>query len=104
MKKKKLKKLLGEIRSLRQRAGSVLGRELANVAKKLGRYPIKGGGGHTQYGTDLRPGRVTISSHSKPLKRRTTLSILDELEADVFYWRELLAKQEGTSDASEHER
>jgi len=90
MKKKKLKKLFEEIRSLRERAGSVRSRELVAVAKKLGRYRIKTDG-HPQYGTDLRSGRITIPSHSKPLKRRTTLSILDELETDISYWHDRLS-------------
>lgn len=89
MTKRKLKKVCAEIRSLREVAGSVLGRQLAAVAKKLGRYRIKADG-HPQYGTDLRAGRITIPSHSRPLKRRTTLSILGELETDVFYWSERL--------------
>ncbi|KKM67979.1 hypothetical protein LCGC14_1465740 [marine sediment metagenome] len=69
-------------------------REIVSVAQQLGRYRINTPGGHPQYGTDLRPGRVTIPSHSKPLKRRTTLSILSELEADVFYWQERLSHEE----------
>ncbi len=90
MKEKKLDKLDLQIRSLKSKAGSVRSQELVNVAKKLGRYRIKTDG-HPQYGSNLRPGRITIPSHSKPVKYRTTLSILSELETDIFYWREQLS-------------
>ena len=93
MTEKKLKKLSAQIRSLKEKAGSVRSRDLVSVAKKLGRYRIKTDG-HPQYGTDLRPGRITIPSHSKPLKRRTTLSILGELETDIFYWQDRLSRDE----------
>ena len=93
MNEKKLKKLASEIRSLRQQAGSIRGRELAVVAEKLGRRQV-GSGGHPQYISDLRPGRITIPSHSKPLKSRTALSILDDLDTDVFFWRESLSNEE----------
>ena len=94
MTEKKLNKLSERIRSLKEQAGSVRSRELVSVAKQLGRYRIDTTGGHPQYGTDLRPGRVTIPAHSRPLKRRTTFSILGELEADIFYWREQLPRAE----------
>jgi len=89
MDKKKLKKLAEEIRSLRRKAGSVHDRELVSIARKLGRQRVKTDG-HPQYISDLRTGRITIPSHSKPLAYRTTLNILDELQTDVFYWRESL--------------
>jgi len=92
MTEKKLNKLCERIRSLREQAGSVRSHKIVSVAKQLGRYRIDTTGGHPQYGTDLRPGRVTIPSHLRPLKRRTTLSILGELEADIFYWREQLRR------------
>jgi hypothetical protein len=100
MKKKKLKLLAEEIRSLRRRAGSVHDRELVAVAKKLGRYRIKTDG-HPQYGSALRPGRITIPSHSRPLKQRTTLSILDDLDADIFYWKERLSYDNDAIDDSQ---
>jgi hypothetical protein len=89
MNETKLKKLLRQIRSLRKRAGSVHDRELVSVAKSLGRWKLKGDG-HPNYASDLRSGRITIPSHSKPLREGTALAILDDLETDVFYWKEKL--------------
>ena len=98
---RKLKKLTKKIRSLRRQAGSVRDRELANIAKSLGRKKVKTDG-HPQYISELRPGRITIPSHSKPLKDGTTHAILDELEADVFYWKDLLRfKKSETSQKSQ---
>jgi len=97
---KKLKKLAEKIRSLRRQAGSVHDRKLAEVAKSLGRQKAKGDG-HPQYISALRPGRITIPAHSQPLKNGTTHAILDELEADVFHWKERLKSQKnGTSEES----
>ena len=90
MNKKKLKNLAKKIRSLRRQAGSVRDRELASIAMSLGRERAKTSGGHPQYTSDLLPGKITIPSHSRPLKERTTHAILDDLEADVFYLKELL--------------
>jgi predicted RNA binding protein YcfA (HicA-like mRNA interferase family) len=93
MTEKKLKKLEVQIRSLKAQAGSVRSQEIVSVAQQLGRYRIRTSG-HPQYGTDLRAGRITIPAHSTPLKRRTTLSILAELDTDVFYWRERISREE----------
>jgi predicted RNA binding protein YcfA (HicA-like mRNA interferase family) len=95
----KLKKLAGEIRSLRRKAGSVHDRELVSIAQSLGRKSTNTSG-HPQYVSDLRRGRITIPSHSKPLAKGTTLAILADLETDVFYWRRLLRSQKADSPNS----
>jgi predicted RNA binding protein YcfA (HicA-like mRNA interferase family) len=86
----KLKKIEESIRSLRKQAGSVRDRDLVGIAEQLGRVRVKASGGHQNYISNLRPGRITIPSSPKPLKRLTTISILKELESDLFYWREKL--------------
>jgi hypothetical protein len=98
MDKKKLKKISREIRSLRAGSANVRRRQLVSVAKKLGRVKDNRGKEPTFISTvfpNLRP--ITIPSHPGALKRFTVESILDQLEEDVFYQRQVL---ENTTDIS----
>ncbi len=98
MNKKKLKKILERIRSLRTRSGAIKEQEVVAIAKKLGRRRAKAGSEPTYISDDL-PGRLTIPSH-RTLKLGTARSILDFLETDVFNWHDILARR-ATQDSHE---
>jgi hypothetical protein len=100
MNKRRLKKLVQEMRSLRNRAGSITERDLIGIAKKLGRTKFKRGDHPTYISIpfhDLKP--VTIPSH-RTMNRHTALAILDDLDNDVFRWREELRKSNDPEDKS----
>jgi hypothetical protein len=93
MNKNKLKKIQREIRSLRKRSGSVTERELVAIAKKLGRQRANRGTEPTYISDNLPGPPIRIPSHPGTLKQGTALSILDDLETDVFNWRARLDRE-----------
>ncbi len=102
MKENKLKKIEQNIRSLRNRSGNLRASELEAIAKRLGRERSKRGKEPTYVSLDfpdLRP--VSIPSHSTGLKRFTAESILDQLDEDVFRWREELDNTSNTINTDE---
>ena len=110
---KKLAKLRRRIESLRGSPRKA--RELESVARALGRKLVRPGSEPTwisQEFPELRP--VSIPHHSRDVKRFTSESILDHLEAnDVLAWERRLsheaergtgAREEEETDDGEGER
>jgi hypothetical protein len=91
MTKGKLNRIKRKHRGLRERSQDLRNHELAGLARSLGRRRSKRGKEPTYVSEpflDLRP--VSIPSHPGPLKRFTAVSILDQLEEDIFRWEEIL--------------
>ena len=93
MTKVALARLKRRMESLRGKAANIRTRELVGLAQALGRRRVDRGSEPT-YVSDpfptLRP--ATIPSHSKPLKKYTALSVLNQLEEDVSAWDEALLR------------
>jgi|Deesub1362A_J573_1020465.scaffolds.fasta_scaffold09066_4 hypothetical protein len=91
MNKKRLSKIKRKMDDLRARSAGIRSRELVSIAISLGRRRSKRGKEPTYVSEPfphLRP--LSIPSHSKPLKRFTASSILDQLEEDVAEWEDAL--------------
>ena len=94
MNSKSLNKIRRKLERLRAGAGNLHCRELVEVAKSLGRRLSKRGK-HPMYVSD----QFLQISHRYPfrpdsLNRITVLSILGQLDEDVFRWDELLESDE----------
>jgi hypothetical protein len=95
----KLRKIHARLRQLR--GASAKARKVEALAKALGRSRVKRGSEPTWVNDsfpELRP--VSIPHHSRELKRFTTESILDQLEAqDIAAWHRRL--EEGAAHADD---
>ena len=90
----KLRKLRSEIEAFR-RKGGVKSAELEKLARRLNRRPAKRGKEPTWVNEAL-PERhpVSIPHHPGDLNRFTVKAILDQLEADLDRYEELLQQPE----------
>jgi hypothetical protein len=87
---RKVRRLRSEIEALRGQGG-LKSAELESLAQRLGRRRAKRGSEPTWVSEafpDLRP--VSIPNHPTDLNRYTAKSILNELEADLDRYEELL--------------
>lgn len=91
---KQIQKLRTQIETLRRRGG-VKSTELEALAQRLGRRRAKRGKEPTWVSEGLPKRRpVSIPGHPGDLNRFTAGGILDQLEADLDVYEELLRSQE----------
>lgn len=99
MNKKSIVKIERKLASLRARSAGLRRRDLERIAKSLGRRKFDRGKEPTYiseaFPNELRP--LTIPGHVT-IKRGTALSILNQLEEDVFKWKEWLEVNEPHQD------
>ena len=92
------KKLAGIKRNIvdcRRGAGNLRHRDLASIAIALGRRRSKQRTTEPTYESSVFDTNViTIPDHSKGLKKWTALSILNQLEEDVYRWEEKLRREQ----------
>lgn len=90
----KIRKLRSKIEALRGK-GWVKTSELESLARRLGRKRAKRGKEPTWVSEELPDRRpVSIPSHSVDVNRFTARTILDQLEADLDRYEELLESPE----------
>lgn len=97
----KLAKIKRRIQECRKRANNLRHRDLESIAKALGRERSKKRTNEPTYiSTLFKTNVLTIPDHSGTLKKGTALSILDQLEEDVYRFEEELEReaQEGHID------
>jgi hypothetical protein len=95
--KQKLEKLQTQIDAFRSSIHNVRPDDLTSLAKALGRK-LQVRGKHPTYVSELlKLNPISIPGHRK-IKPRTAGNILDQLEADIFAFRELLDKPEQKND------
>lgn len=102
MDKKKLKKIIEKIRSLRAGSANVHRRELISVAQKMGRKEFNRGKEPTFISTvfpELRP--ITIPSHPGSMPIGTVKNILIQFEDDVFRWQQEFDKTKDITTTNE---
>ncbi len=94
MDEKKLVKIKREIDSARQRAGNLKHRDLAKIAKMLGRVRSKERTNEPTFiSTLLNTNVITIPDHAKGLNKYTALNILNQLEDDVYKLEEQIEER-----------
>ncbi len=94
MNKKKLKKLVRRVRSLRQASANLSFSKLSSLAAKFERKRSDRGKEPTFVSTvfsDLRP--ITIPGHPGAINRFTAEGILDQFDEDVIHWQNYLNKK-----------
>jgi len=90
MGRSKIRKLRSEIEALRGRGG-IKSSELESLARRLGRRRAKRGKEPAWVSEELPESRpVSIPNHPGDLNRYTAGTILDQLEADLDRYEELL--------------
>ena len=81
MDKKKLKKLLGEVRRLQNKIGSVKPKEIVTIAKKCGWVSVTRGKEPSYINKSFPDSPIiTIPQHSQGIKKFTNKSILQQIE------------------------
>ncbi|MDQ3747877.1 MAG: hypothetical protein M3367_02510 [Acidobacteriota bacterium] len=94
MDEKKLAKIKREIDSAKQGAGNLKHRDLANIAKTLGRVRSKSRTSEPTFvSTLLNTNVITIPDHARGLNKITALSILNQLEDDVNKFEEQIEER-----------
>ncbi len=94
MDEKKLAKIKREIDSARQGAGNLRHRDLAKIAKMLGRVRSKDRTNEPTFvSTLLTTNVITIPDHARGLNKFTALNILNQLEEDVFKFEQEIERK-----------
>ena len=90
----KLAKIKRRIEECRKRANNLRHRDLESIANALGRERSKKRTNEPTYiSTVFKTNVITIPDHPGTLKKGTALSILDQLEEDVYRFEEELERE-----------
>ena len=99
MTRKRLEKLKRKLQDARRGAANLHHRDLASIAKSLGRKRSRTRTKEPTFESEeFDTNVITIPDHAGGLKKGTAISIINQLEEDIFLWDEKISNEEHRQD------